>query len=33
MGRFDLISFTFGGDDVDLAGVLKQCIRRPFAAK
>lgn len=26
MGRFDLVTFTFGGDDVDFADVIKQCI-------
>jgi hypothetical protein len=26
MGRFDLITFTFGGDDVDFADILTQCV-------
>jgi alpha-tubulin suppressor-like RCC1 family protein len=26
MGRFDLITFTFGGDDVDFAKIMTQCV-------
>jgi hypothetical protein len=26
LGRFDLVSFTFGGDDVEFAPVIEQCI-------
>jgi DNA-binding beta-propeller fold protein YncE len=26
MGRFDLVTFTFGGDDINFAGIIKQCI-------
>lgn len=26
MGRFDLITFTFGGDNVNFAGILEQCV-------
>jgi hypothetical protein len=26
MGRFDLITFTFGGDNVNFAGILAQCV-------
>ena len=33
MGRFGLVTFTFGGDDLDFGGVVKQCIGLPFAAK
>jgi hypothetical protein len=29
MGRFDLVSFTFGGDDVGFAGVITQCVTKP----
>lgn len=35
MGRFDLVTFTFGGDDVDFPHVLRQCIhdKRPGSVK
>jgi hypothetical protein len=26
MGRFDLVTFTFGGDNVNFAGILAQCV-------
>ncbi len=26
MGRFDLITFTFGGDNVNFAGIIAQCV-------
>lgn len=26
MGRFDLVTFTFGGDNLDFAGILAQCV-------
>jgi hypothetical protein len=29
MGRFDLVSFTFGGDDVRFADVIIQCVTKP----
>ncbi|SDJ10717.1 GDSL-like Lipase/Acylhydrolase family protein [Frankineae bacterium MT45] len=26
IGRFDLVTFTYGGDDLDLADIIRQCI-------
>ncbi len=29
MGKFDLVTFTFGGNDVGFPGVIQQCVSKP----
>ncbi|NNN09004.1 MAG: hypothetical protein HKL85_07410 [Acidimicrobiaceae bacterium] len=30
MGRFDLVTFSFGGDDINFSGIISQCVSQPL---